>query len=178
MSAVTVKVNGLDQLGRALSAFPPTLARKYLRRATYQAARTIADDAATRAQGAPLYKAAMEQIAKNIAVFARRDVPADSAAHYAVGVRRVRLTRKVKRVLRILRRVGQTLKIENDTFFWTWYELGTQDRYTAAGAYRGKIQAQPFLRPAFEAQKDAALATFQSALADGVAAAAREVAAT
>ena len=175
-SAVTVKVEGLAELGRALSAFPPALAKRYLRRATYEAARAFADDAAQRAASARLYKPAMEQIAKNIAVFARRDVDPGTTAHYSVGVRRIKLSRKIKSVLRTLRRAGQGVRIENDTFFWHWFEFGTQDRHTKKGAYRGKILAQPFLRPAFEAKKDASVEVFKAALAAGVDAAAREVA--
>ena len=169
-----VQVKGLDELGRALAEFPNVIAQKYLRRATFKAARVIADDAVTRASGAPLYHAAMEQIAKNIAVF-KRSTPLGEA-HYAVGVRRVRLSAKVKKTLRILRRGGESVKIENDTFFWHWYEFGTEERHTASGANRGKIQAQPYLRPAFEAQKGAAVEAFAADLALGVAAAAREVA--
>lgn len=34
----TVEVKGLEELGRALAAFPQVLGSKYLRRATYTAA--------------------------------------------------------------------------------------------------------------------------------------------
>jgi HK97 gp10 family phage protein len=169
-----IEVKGLDELGRALSEFPEVMAKKYLRRATFTAARVFADDAALRASGAPLYHDAMAQIAKNIAVF-KRSAP-NGTAHYAVGVRRVRISRKIKNVIRILRRAGQTTRIENDTFFWHWYEFGTEERYTKGGAARGRIIAQPYLRPAFEAQKEAAVDAFKADLAEGVAAAAREVA--
>lgn len=173
----TVTVKGLDEIGRALSEFPTVLAKKYLRRATFKAARTIADDAAARANAAPKYQAAMQQIAKNVSVF-RRQTDSPGEAHYAVGVRRVKLSAKIKRTLRILRRAGQSVRIENDTFFWHWYEFGTAERHTQSGAYRGKIIAQPFLRPAFEAQKEAAIGVFKEALAEGVTLAAKEVART
>ncbi len=115
----------------------------------------------------------MEQIAKNIAVFRRKSD--DSVAHYAVGVRRIKLSAKVKRTLRILRRANQPIRIENDTFFWWWFEKGTVGRVTKHGANRGRIIATPFLRPAFEAQKDHALEVFKGDLAEGVQLAARAV---
>jgi HK97 gp10 family phage protein len=169
----TVEVKGLRELGEALKAFPDVLGKKYLRRATFRAAETIAQDAVARANSAPKYPAAMQQIAKNIAVFKRKS-DADTA-HYAVGVRRIRLSSKVKRVLRIMRRAGQPIRIENDTFFWWWFEKGTRSRVTKKGANRGKIEAQPFLRPAFEAQKENALVVFKTDLAEGVMLAARVV---
>jgi len=170
----TVPIKGLDDLGRALKEFPEVIGKKYLRRGTYQAARTIADDAVIRAAGAPLYAQAMEQISKNIAVFARRN-PDPSTAHYAVGVRRVKLSKRLKRVLRVLRNTGQAGQLENDTFFWHWYEFGTTERRTTKGENRGKIIAQPYLRPAFEAKKNEAIEAFKKSLAQDVEAAAREV---
>lgn len=170
----TVEVKGLAELGEALKAFPDVLGKKYLRRATFKAAEAISQDAVARALSAPKYPAAMQQIAKNIAVFKRKSDA--NGSHYAVGVRRIRLSAKVKRVLRILRRADQPVRVENDTFFWWWFEKGTRTRATKKGANRGKIEAQPFLRPAFEAQKLHAIEVFKQDLSDGVAAAAREVA--
>lgn len=169
----TVTVNGLSEIGEALKEFPIELSRKYLRRATYAAAEAIAQDAVARAKGAPRYQAAMDQIAKNIAIFKRKTD--DSSAHYAIGVRRVRTSKKIKNVLRIIRRSGQTVRIENDTFFWWWFEKGTAARYVKSGGFRGRILATPFLRPAFEAQKDRALVVFKDDLSEGVQLAARAV---
>lgn len=49
-----------------------------------------------------------------------------------------------------------------------WYgrmvELGTKPRETKAGGSRGQVQAQPFLKPAFEAQKSVALKTFRDVI--------------
>lgn len=175
MTTTTVTIKGLDEVGRALAEFPEVIAKKYLRKATFSAAQTIAAAAAANANAAPRYQAAMQQIAKNVAVF-RRTTESPGIAHYAVGVRRVKLSAKVKKTLRILRRAGQSVRIENDTFFWHWYEFGTAPRQTKKGAFRGRITATPFLRPAFEAQKNAAIEVFAKSLAEGVTAAAKEVA--
>ncbi len=172
--SVTVQVKGLAELGNALKQFPEVLGKKYLRRATYDAARLIADDAAAKAAGAKKYQAAMQQIAQNIAVFARRESN-PNLAHYAVGVRRVRVSKKIKRVLRVLRKSGQSARIENDTFFWHWYEFGTAQRFTKSDGNRGRIEAQPYLRPAFEAQKANSVEKFKVSLAIGVQEAAAEV---
>ncbi len=170
-----VKVTGLEELGRALAQFPYVLAKKYLARATYTAAAQIENRAIANAKGNSVYPLAMGLIAENIAVFKRK--ADDQTSHYAIGVRRVKLSRKVKKTLRIIRRAGLSLKIENDTFFWWWFEKGTAQRFKKSnGQGTGRIQAQPFLRPAFESEKESALEVFRVTLADGVQAAAAEVA--
>jgi hypothetical protein len=96
---------------------------------------------------------------------------------YSIGVRRIKLSRKIKKTLRIIKRAGLSINIENDTFFWWWFEKGTAQRFTKAGGNRGVIEAQPFLRPAFESEKTNAIEVFKVSLADGVAAAAAETSA-
>jgi HK97 gp10 family phage protein len=173
MSSERVKVEGLEELGKALKEFPEILGKKYLARATFTAAAQIEARAISNAIASRQYQAAMQLIAKNIAIFKRRDEP--NTAHYAIGVRRVRVSAKVKKVLRVLRRDEQAVKIENDTFFWWWFEKGTAERVVKkTGQHVGKIQAQPFLRPAFESEKENAVEVFRVTLADGVIAAAQE----
>jgi HK97 gp10 family phage protein len=155
----TVTVTGLEQLGRALKAFPEVIAKKYLRRATYTAAAVIEADAISRA---PVNTGALRD---HIAIFKRASD--DNSAHYAIGIRGIRLNRKMKKVLRIIRRQngGGRTQVEGDVFYWRFVEFGTS-----------KMSARPFLRPAFESQKMNAIEVFKTTLADGVAAAAAEAA--
>lgn len=155
-----VKVDGLEELGKALRDFPTVLAQKYLKRATFTAAALIEADAISRA---PVRTGLLKS---KIAIFKRSSD--GNTAHYAIGVRRLRLTRKVKRVLKILRKANggsSGVTIDDDAFYWRFLEFGT-----------AKMSAHPFLRPAFEAQKEAAIEVFRVTLADGVQAAAAEVA--
>lgn len=45
-------------------------------------------------------------------------------------------------------------------------EFGTEDRYTKDGAYRGRIEATPFVRPAWEAKKRQAVEDTRRALVE------------
>ena len=152
-----VRVDGLAELGEALKQFPEVLGKKYLRKATFLAAQVIEQDAITHA---PVRTGNMKDA---IAIFKRKDDP--STAHYAIGVRKIKLNRKMKNVFRIVRRAGMKLGIQGDAYYWRFVEFGT-----------AKMPAHPFLRPAFEAQKMAAIEKFRTSLADGVQAAAKEVA--
>ncbi len=154
---VEVKVDGLEELGQALAQFPTVLAQKYLARATFTAAAVIESDAIARApERTGLLKS-------KIAIFKRNE--GEGIAHYAIGVRRLRVTKKIKRVLRIARKANLSYRIVDDAFYWRFLEFGTV-----------KMSARPFLRPAFEAQKENAIEVFRTTLADGVQAAAAEVA--
>lgn len=154
-----IQISGLSELGEALKQFPVKLGQKYLRKATFAAASVIKDDAIGRA---PIRTGALRD---HIAVFKR---PSDGdTAHYAIGVRGIKLTRKLKRVAKYLRQIAgvKHLDISGDLYYWRFLEFGTS-----------KMPAHPFLRPAFEAQKENAIERFRAALADGVQAAADEVA--
>ena len=153
-----IEVKGLRELGEALKNFGPVLAKKYLRRATYEAAKVIEADAESRA---PVRTGTLKS---KIAIFRRKSD--ENSAMYAVGVRPVKLSRKVKKVLRILRKAnGTRTSIDGDAFYWRFLEFGT-----------AKMAARPFLRPAFEAQKAAAIDAFAKSLADGVEKASLDVA--
>lgn len=154
-----VRVDGLAELGEALKQFPEKLGQKYLRKATFAAANVIKEDAIARA---PVRSG---QLQEHIAVFRRPDDP--STAHYAIGVRGIKLNRKLKKIASKLRKIAgvKHLDIAGDVYYWRFLEFGTS-----------KMAARPFMRPAFEAQKENALEVFRVALADGVQAAADEVA--
>jgi HK97 gp10 family phage protein len=145
------EVKGLRELGEALKSFGENIAKKTLSKATSTAAAVFRDDAKTRA---PVKTGNLRD---HIAVM-KRSGPDKNTAKYVVGVRPIRLTRKVKKVLRILKKeFGGRTDIEGDPFYWRFLEFGTS-----------RMQPKPFMRPAFEAQKEHALDVFKTSLAAGV----------
>lgn len=54
-------------------------------------------------------------------------------------------------------------------------EFGTRDRYTRKGVYKGRVKAEPFLRPAWDAHKDTVLKTMRHELWSTLLAAARRL---
>lgn len=163
--AITVNVTGLEELGRALASFGDVLGAKYLHRATYAGAALIAADAQARAP-----RGETGLLAANVAIF-KRPSPDGYTVKYVIGERGIKLTRKVKKLLRILHKeTGKRQSITGDTFYWSFVEFG----FTHVG---GKvIPPRPFFTTAFENNKDAAVDVFRTVLADGVQAAAAEVA--
>jgi HK97 gp10 family phage protein len=152
----TQDVKGLRELGEALKSFGSILGKKYLGRATSSAAAVFRDGARSLA---PVKTGTLRE---NIAIF--KHTTDGNTAHYTVGVRPIRLTARSKKVLRVLKRAtGSRSAIAGDPFYWRFIEFGTS-----------KMAARPFMRPAFESRKGAALETFRKTLADGVQAAAAE----
>lgn len=148
--AVEVKVTGLAELGEALKSFSEKIGKRHLWRATYDAARVIEEEAIRRA---PVRTGAMRDA---IAIFRRREKD-PSTAHYAIGVRKIRYKKAEKQVLRVLRGANQRAKVIGDAYYWRFNEFGTV-----------RMPARPFLRPAYETRKDAALERFRESLAAGV----------
>jgi HK97 gp10 family phage protein len=158
-----IEVRGLRELGDALKEFPEVIGKKYLRKATFAMAQLIEQDAISRA---PVRTGALKS---HIAIFKRKS-DGDTAA-YAIGIRGIKLTRKLKNVLRIVRKAngGQRTMIAGDVFYWHFMEWGYHDR---KGVFHPGVR---FMTKAFEAQKLNAIDKFRESLADGVARAAEEV---
>jgi HK97 gp10 family phage protein len=155
----SVKVNGLAELGEALKAFGPVIASWALIRATYAAAAMIEVDAQARA---PVLTGALKA---HVAIF-KRPNPDANTVQYAVGVRGIKLNKKLRKLVRNLKRAtGKRVNIAGDVYYWSFDEFGSSHQ-----------RAKPFLTPAFESQKLPAIAAFSAVLADGVAAAAAQVA--
>lgn len=156
-------LRGLDGLLDALKALPPAVASKNggpARVALAKAARVIRDDARARA---PKDTGA---VAANI-VMKRDRQPQTSGANerYLIGVRGG--AKKYANTKRNVRkgRAGKEYKTDGNTYYWRFKEFGTE-----------KMPAEPFLRPAFESQKERALAVITDTLAKGIERAAKKVA--
>lgn len=155
---------GLDGLLEALKALPPAVTSKNggpARVALAKGARVIRDDARDRA---PVGKTG--DLKKNI-VMKRDGNPQRSGANerYTVGVRGG--AKKFANTKRNVRkgRAGKEYKTDGNTYYWRFKEFGTE-----------KMPAEPFLRPAFESQKERALAVITDTLAKGIEHAAKKVA--
>src|SRR5262249_28787117 len=83
--------------------------------------------------------------------------------HYRVGVRKIKLTRKMRRLLRKVRKVA-SIKIGEDIYSWRFVEFGPS-----------KMKVRPFLRPGFDNNKSAINETFVSTLSNGIDAAVRRL---
>ena len=102
-------------------------------------------------------------------VMQRDRQPQQSGANerYLVGVRGgAKRYANTKRNVR-KGRAGKEYKTDGNTYYWRFIEFGTE-----------RQPAQPFLRPAFEAQKENALAVITDTLAKGIESAAKKVART
>ena len=158
-----VMLRGLAGLLDALKALPPAVASKNggpARVALARGAKVIRDEARTRA---PKDTGAM---AANI-VMKRDTQPQRSGVNerYTVGVRGGSQS-TFSNTKRNRRKgvVGQKYEKQSSTFYWRFIEFGTE-----------RQPAQPFLRPAFETQKENALAVITDTLAKGIHNAARKI---
>ena len=154
----TVQVRGLSELGEALNLFGQKIALKYLRAATSDAAAVFRDDAKARA---PVLTGAMRDA---IAIF-KRPNPAPNAVKYAVGVGKLRISKKIRGLLRRSKTLDNHIIAAGNEFYWRFVEFGTS-----------KMKARPFLRPALVAMTPAAIEKFRLTLSLGVDQAARDAA--
>lgn len=163
MASNPVMLRGLDGLLAALKALPPAVASKNggpARVALARGAKVIRDDSRVRA---PKDTGAL---VANI-VMQRDRQPQESGVNerYVVGVRGgARRYANTKRNVR-KGRAGKEYTTAGNTYYWRFKEFGTE-----------KMPAEPFLRPAFESQKENALAVITDTLAKGIQAAAKKVA--
>jgi HK97 gp10 family phage protein len=143
----TLEVKGLSELGDALVALGNRIARNYLRKATSDAAEVFRDEAKAHA---PVRTGAMRDA---IAIF-KRPNPSPTSVMYAVGVGKLRIAKKIRRLLRQATAFDSHVINEGNEFYWRFVEFGTS-----------KMKAQPFLRPALESAKYKALDQFSFSLA-------------
>ena len=132
-------VTGFAELRRALEELPDQIARKTLRKAVSSAAALVRDEAKSRA---PVDTGEM-----------RRDIMVKKGrgdrfkAVYEVFVRSGKKSRLA----------GKRRNVQRDSFYWRFVEFGTS-----------KMAARPFMRPAFEAKKDAAIDMVRDTIREGL----------
>lgn len=145
----SAKIEGLKELNEALKKLPENVAKNVLRGATNAGAAEIRKEAKLRA---PVYTGTL--IAK--------DHPPPGTLKKAIMQRQMRqLSSLVKQVVHVGVRSGKGVKDKAgrslDAYYWRFVEFGTS-----------KMAARPFLRPAFEAKKLAAVEAIRKYLAERI----------
>lgn len=151
---MVVEVRGLKELADALRALPKELASKNggpLAVALRKAANVIKNEAKARAP------VATGLLKKNIIVRRDRKLPPDVNEMFELRVKAVKKKYANNKRNRRMRRDGNAYDVDGSAFYWRFLEFGTK-----------KMRARPFMRPAFEAKKEAALQTFTTELAKAI----------
>lgn len=154
-----MRVEGLAELSKALKALPAEIAGKGggpLRRAIYQAAKLIKDQAIA---NAPVDTGNLK---KNIVTARVRKNPHGREGYY-VEVRRKRRHYARTRANVRAGRVGKTYSV-TDAYYGMMVEFGTE-----------KMSPRPFMRPAFESKKQQAAVVFRDELTKAIEAAVKKV---
>lgn len=145
----SAKIDGLRELNDALKKLPEAVAKNVLRGATNAGASVIRAEAKQRA---PVYTGSL----------IARDHPPPGTLKKSIIQRQARqLSSLVKQVFHVGVRSGRGVKDKAgrslDAYYWRFVEFGTS-----------KMAARPFLRPAFEAKKMAAVEAIRKYLAERI----------
>lgn len=150
---VTTQVQGLAELERALDALPEKVAKKTLVDAVRDAAELFRASAISLAPSDPSVQLGH---------------PKWRTLHLRDGILKKVTTKNLGAAGARVR--GEVALDKAHAFFGRYLEFGW---ITARG--KKQVAPHPFMRPAFEATKDAALTLFETRLASGIEAAAREL---
>lgn len=170
--ASSVQITGLRELGEVLKKLPKEIASKNggpLRAALFQGAKVIRDEARVRAP-VRTSKLSPKREAKQPPGTLKRNIVATRDRDPA------RSGQTENYVIRP--KTGKNRKT-GDAYYWRWVELGHRivppgqrkagRRAIKAGAFEGgNVPPKPFMRPAFEAKKEEAVAKFAQSLAKGI----------
>ncbi len=135
---MTVRVEGLQELSQRISALNKTVANRVVRKAATAGARLIRDEAKSRV---PVDTGLLK---RNIVVKKFRD-QGPGNVRYGIGLVSSKAVYSNNKTNRRKGRVGQSY-YQDKAFYGHMVEFGTR-----------KMKARPFLRPAFESQKEKAV---------------------
>ena len=144
--SLDIKVTGLKELEKALQAMESKLAIKIARRAVAKGAGVIRAEARLRAKAQGLVSSGA--LVRNIAL-KRETRTARTLTEYHVGVRHGPQAKNAKKI-QVMRGGKLRTFYQNDPFYWWFWEFGHQNVFL-----RQRV-AKPFLRPAWEAKREAA----------------------
>lgn len=145
------EIHGLEETLKALRALPTAISGKGggpLRRALYAGAKVVRAEVK---QATPVRTGLLKD---SIAIF--RDRKPESIGmneHYTVGIRKQRKKYRENYRNARLGRIGKSYSAAGAAYYGKFVEFGTS-----------KMAAHPFMRPAFEASKQAALIAFENAM--------------
>lgn len=161
MAASVREVRGLSQMLKNMEKLPRELTSKnggIVRSALFVAVKRVRNRARLLAPkpGANPYSEGVTE--KNIIAVRDRDPRASGASErYIITVRKKLWGRKAKQ--KAVRKTSGKIdyRRSGDAFYWIFVELGTR-----------LMKAMPFLRPAFEQEKSAAVDDFKGAVVKGI----------
>ncbi len=133
---MTVKIEGLEQLKKALNQLPVEIQQRSLRSAVSAGAKVVVDAAIAKA---PTDTGSLK---KAIYRYRSRSQSGTGRETYYVGVRKGKKAYADTARNRRLNRVGKKYTVQGEAYYWRFLEFGT-----------AKMQARPFLRPAFEGSR-------------------------
>ena len=145
-------IKGLSELSAALEELPNRIARNALRQSVARGAVVIRDEAKARAPVSTTPPAPGDPLPgtlkRSIVIKHDKDRSILTSQTYVVAVRQGKKYRNQ----------GKKGNRSQDAYYWRWVEFGTV-----------KMAARPFMRPAFEAQKEAAVQEIARVLAERIA---------
>lgn len=152
MDGITVKVDGLENIRRALLELPPAIARKHLAKAVAHGAGIVVDAAKL---AAPVYTGPVIKghpppgtLKKSIKKFYARRRSSRTAICYYVGVVHGKSQQNKK---------TKDGTVNVDAYYWRFVEFGTLN-----------MPPRPFMRPAFQSSWQTSLDVIRTTLADGL----------
>lgn len=159
MTAVSIKIDGLKELQRALELLPKEIQGRPLKSAVSAGAKVILDEAINKA---PVGETG--NLRKALYRYRSRSQSTVGKETYLVGVRKGKGIYGNTRLNRRLGRVGKKYTTQGEAYYWRFVEFGTS-----------KMSAKPFLRPAFESQKERAVQIIKERLGKAIEAQARKL---
>lgn len=145
-------IEGGAELARALRELPEEMAKKHLRKSVVRAARLVRNAA----RRSPAFNDRTGRLRRNIIIkFVREESNPQKVTYFV-------LVRSGKRFQRMRKGapkgfVGPMNLVNNDAYYWRFVEFGT-----------AKMSPRPFLRPAFENNKEAAVDAIVDQLKKGL----------
>jgi HK97 gp10 family phage protein len=149
---ITVQITGLKELQNALNQLPKEIQGRPLRSAVSAAAKVIVDDVKARV---PVGETGNLKTA--VYRYRSRRNSATGKETFFVGIRQGKAQFKDTAYNRRRGRVGKSYKTAGEAYYWRFLEFGT-----------AKMQAKPFLRPAFEANKSRAVEVIKDRLGKSI----------
>ena len=147
----TVKVEGLAQLAKALRELPDRVAKNGLRVAVYSGAKVIRDEARLRAPKATMSLGPLQPppgtLKRSVIMKHIPELSNLTRQTFFVTVRHGKKYRKQ----------GKKGNLSQDAWYWRFVEFGSS-----------KMRARPFLRPALEAKRRAAVQAMKDRLSERV----------
>lgn len=147
-----VKILGLEQLKKALNQLPVEIQQKALRSAVSASAKVVVDSAITKAPAGET-----GNLKKAIYRYRSRSGSGTGRETYLVGVRKGKKAYADTARNRRLNRVGKKYTVQGEAYYWRFLEFGTV-----------KMQAKPFMRPAFEGSKSRILDVMKERLGKAI----------